>query len=396
MIQLLRDDMSPKRILFISNLFPSALFPNMAAYNSQQIAALREHCVVDVISPIPWTALVRRRPASAYRHFDGIGVYHPVYYYPPRYLRTYYGEFFYSSIRNTAERLLARNKYDLVYASWLYPDCWAAAKLAASHHLPLFVKVHGTDVNRLVPGDPVTRRSLEGLAKAEKVICVSKALKKRLIELGASPEKLEVLYNGVDTRIFHPMDRAAVRQQLGVGADESLVLYVGNLKAEKGLGELIHAFRALSGGGRGHMRLAVVGDGPYLPELRRLIDSFGLSDRVRLLGSLPLPTIAQWMNAASVLCLPSYSEGVPNVILEALACGTSVVATSVGGIPELDRGDGRMRLVPARVVEPLTEALRAAVSSEGPQDASGVINSWQQNAAKLMHLFSEYRSERVK
>ena len=144
------------------------------------------------------------------------------------------------------------------------------------------------------------------------------------------------------------------------------------------------------------MRLAVVGDGPYLPELRRLIDSFGLSDRVRLLGSLPLPTIAQWMNAASVLCLPSYSEGVPNVILEALACGTSVVATSVGGIPELDRGDGRMRLVPARVVEPLTEALRAAVSSEGPQDASGVINSWQQNAAKLMHLFSEYRSERVK
>ena len=235
-----------KRILFISNLYPNPLHPNMAAYNWQQITALREHCEVEVISPIPWTALQNSKLNSRIREDNGVHVHHPTYYYTPRILRGWYGEFFYYSIKHVATQLLEKKPFDLIYSSWLYPDSWAAAKLAKQYSLPLFVKVHGTDVNNLTARSTITSKSLNVVDQAEKVICVSRALKNRLVELGASDNKLEVLYNGVDRNIFYPMDRADARQKLKIDSIEFIVLYVGNLKKDKGLEELITAFKKVT------------------------------------------------------------------------------------------------------------------------------------------------------
>jgi len=375
-----------KRVLFISNLYPNLIFPNMASFNRQQILALREHCDVEVISPIPWPELRKQKMNQSQRDENGLIVHHPTYYYTPRIFRQWYGEYFYFSIKSVATLLLKKQQFDLVYSSWLYPDSWAAAKLAKKCNLPLYVKVHGTDVNRLIPGTLITSRSLEIVSQAEKVICVSLALKEKLIELGAPESKLAVLYNGVDQTIFHPIDRNCARGQLNVDANEFLVLFVGNLKKEKGLDELFTAFKILTESATTRTRLVIIGSGPYKASVDQQVASLMLSSKVLLLGSQSLETIALWMNAASVVCLPSYMEGVPNVVLEALSCGTRVIATRVGGIPELDKGEGMLTLVPPRDNYALAEALLVLSSSTAVECKSTFITSWRENGQKLYSL----------
>lgn len=362
----------------------------MAAYNRQQITALYEHCEVEVISPIPWTAHLKHRLKQPNREKNGIIVHHPTYYYTPRVLREWYGDFFYYSIVHVAKQLLDKKPFDIIFSSWLYPDSWAAAKLARRYNLPLYVKVHGSDVNSLIPGTTITRKSLEVVFQAKKVICVSKALKERLIELGVPEKKLEVLYNGVDHSIFYSMNREDVRLQLAVTIDEIVILYVGNLKKEKGLDELITSFKIVSESVNKPSRLVIIGSGAYGSTAQQLVSSLNITGNVQFLGSLPLKTIALWMNAASVLCLPSYMEGVPNVVLEALSCGTRVVATRVGGVPELAKDDGMLTLVPPSDISALSKAILSVVINNSCGLLISFVTAWETNAQKLFSLFRDH------
>jgi glycosyltransferase involved in cell wall biosynthesis len=373
-----------KRVLFISNLYPNPLRPTMGAFNRQQISALSEHCAVDVISPVPWTMLRRCRTTES-RQEDGVRVYHPTYFYLPRIWRHWYGLFFYWSIWRQATKLLDAGHYDLIYSSWLFPDAWAASRLAEKYGLPLVVKVHGSDVNKLVPGSKVTTKSMHVVDCAKAVICVSAALKDRLVALGASDSKLELLYNGINRDIFSPGDKAAIRNQLGIGAEEFIVLFVGNLKKEKGIGELVAAYAAFERTAKQRSRLVVIGSGPDQAFVHDLVARKGCSDKVSFLGGQPLEVIANWMNAASVLCLPSYMEGVPNVVLEALSCNTRIIATRVGGVPELDDGSGMITLIEPRRESELLHALLDSVRLPAPDRPLARVATWAENAE---HLYS--------
>ncbi len=377
------------RILFISNLYPNPIFPTMASYNRQQIKALSQYAEVEVISPVPWTACLKKKLEPTFYISDGITVHHPVYYYTPRFFRKQYGLFFYHSIKAIAIRLLEKNNYDIIYSSWLYPDAWAAARLAQKYKVPLFVKVHGSDVNLLQPGSVITRKSLSVVEQAQQTICVSRALQDRLISLGAAANKLKVVYNGVDRSIFRQMDKQEVRRSLNIPSDDFVVLFVGNLKKDKGLDELVTAFKLLQVNVNcKSSHLVIIGSGIYGAQSKRQVTELGLEHKVRFLGSQSLVTIAQWMNAASVLCLPSYMEGVPNVVLEALSCGTRVIATNVGGIPELDNGDGSMQLIPPRQSSPLADAFAVAMECVRAPILNTRIVSWQQNAEYLYSIFA--------
>jgi len=318
---------------------------------------------------------------------NGTSVHHPHYFYLPKLLRGRNGEFFYFSVRNTIERLLKESKYDCVFSSWLYPDSWAAARFAKRHGLPLFVKVHGTDVNRLLPGSALTAKSLEVTDQAEKVICVSNALRERLVQLGCRGEKLEVLYNGVDRSLFCPMDKKSVRYSLGVPDDETIILYVGNLKKEKGIFELLQAFEHIAAlPDKKKWSLVIIGTGPMMSSVRERMANFLANGRVKVLGNLPLRQIALWMNAATLLCLPSYMEGVPNVVLEAISCGSKVVATDVGGIPEIAVQSSSLILVPPRSAEALVDSLIAhACDNENRNEWQPA--SWQENARQIFTIF---------
>lgn len=379
--------MSHGRILFISNLYPNLLSPSKATFNRQQIASLNEHCDIEVISPIPWTSLLKHKLCQPTRVENGIVIHHPIFYFVPRILRNMYGEFYYLSIKSVADRLLKNKHFDLIFSSWLYPDSWAAAKLARRHNLPLFVKVHGTDVNRLIPGTAVTKKSLVVAKQAKKVICVSRALQERLIEMGVSASSTEVHYNGVDRSVFFHKGTEDARQQLGVDPSDFLVLYVGNLIKEKGLEELILAFKSLENKESRPQKLVIIGSGAYDATAKKMVSMLNITEKVLFLGTQSLSTIATWMNAASVLCLPSYMEGVPNVVLEALSCGTKVIATNVGGIPELNHGKGNMILIQPKSVESLSKALAEMMQNNLPHITSDFICTWQENTERLFNVF---------
>lgn len=381
--------MTRKRILFISNLYPNQYKPNAASFSRQQIAALRDLADVDVISPVPWPTRLRASIPLVCSN-DGMEVYHPTFFYTPGILRSFFGNYFLASIRGVADKLLKTKKYDYIYASWLYPDGWAAAQLARQYNIPLFVNVVGTDVNRLSSGSSVTKKSLAVVAQAQQTIAVSASLKEHLVALGADPHKIKVVYNGVNRSIFRPLPKQCTRDELSIPEGRSIILFVGNLKKEKGILELAKAFTLLVRRRPDmDMGLVIVGSGPFELNMKNSLKVDGMLDRVRFLGSQPLEEVAKWMNACDLFCLPSYMEGQPNVVIEALACQARIVATNVGGIPELDKGQGNLRLIEPKSVPQLELALHEMLSAKVSPVESSFISSWQENAARIYEIFEQ-------
>jgi glycosyltransferase involved in cell wall biosynthesis len=203
--------------------------------------------------------------------------------------------------------------------------------------------------------------------------------------------------NGCDFSIFHPGDRPAARRKLGIDPDAELVTYVGRISLLKGSAELTEAMIALSAS-HPRLRVAMIGEGAYKSEMEARASAAGIRDRFLFPGLLSSVQIAEWMAAADVFCLPSYSEGCPNVVVEAIACGRPVVATNVGGIPELvDESCGI--LIPPRDSRSLAEALERALSTSWDPERirTHLGRGWDQVAEDTYQLCArvirEYRNK---
>lgn len=248
---------------------------------------------------------------------------------------------------------------DLILNYWLYPDGYAAVKIAKDLGVPVIVASIGSDLRRIE--DPFTRMHTRWtLRNADHLITVSHELAQQAAALGGDPGRTTVILNGYDGNVYYPGDQAAERARLGVAADAELVFYLGSLIPTKGLAELMDAFIALARR-RPKLRLVCGGEGPLRSELERRAAEAGLADRFQLVGQLSGAAVRGWMVAADLFCLPSYSEGCPNVVIEALACGRAVVATDVGGIPELVKSGSNGLLVPPRNAAALEAGLDQAL-----------------------------------
>lgn len=375
-----------KNLLFLSSLYPSTAFPNRATFNCQQVNALSKWFDVSVLVPMSWREIAATKSAT-WNSFSDATVIYPTYWYSPGVLRSWHGQMMFASIASYAKRLHQKKSFDLVLGSWLYPDGWVAAKLAKLWNIPCYLKVHGTDVNRLQSNGRFTEVSLESIAFSNGVICVSKALKNRLIELGVNKNKCHVIYNGIDKEIFHSTCKVDLRKQLEFSVHGKLIVYIGNLIEAKGLRELARAFGGVARS-LDDVRLLVIGAGPWSGRFMEMIKFEGVEDKVGMLGSVRHAEIGNYVNAADVLCLPSYMEGIPNVVLEALACDTRVVATSVGGIPELAREDDRITLVVPRDATSLQGALEHVLTNEFLSKRRLAISSWSQNAEMLASILT--------
>jgi glycosyltransferase involved in cell wall biosynthesis len=381
------------RVLAITKIFPSSIEPLSAPFNRQQFAALATRCDLEVMGTIPWypgAGLFARwssagKLAAVPRHetIEGISVRHPRTLFVPRLAQVTWGPLYAASI---APALLPfRGKVDVVLGSWAYPDGFAAVIAARLLRVPCVVKLHGSDIN-LIAKLPGPRRMLAwALPRATRVVAVSRALADEVTELGVPRDRISIVMNGVDAELFHPRERAAARAELGLPAGP-IALYVGNLKAEKGVLDLAAAWatvaRQLPGA-----TLVVVGGGPAAGALEAAVAPLG--DAVRLVGAQPLPRIPTWMAACDLLVLPSHAEGTPNVVLEALASGRRVVATSVGGVPDLITRSELGALVPPSA----PDALAATIVRELPTPyapaavaALGARGGWDASAAALYEV----------
>jgi glycosyltransferase involved in cell wall biosynthesis len=375
------------KITVVTSYFPNSARPYGGNSAFHTLRFLKPHAHIEVISPHERYPRLKWLVPGRYETID-------LTWQPPEFKTTY---FEYPAIpvltRPFNGPVCARILLPYVRASrpevilnyWLYPDGFAAVRAGRALGLPVIVGAIGSDIRRL--NDPITVRMVrQTMSGADAVITVSEELRRRAIELGVPAGKVTTILNGCDTAFFHPGERDVARRELGCGPRSEILLYAGNLFAAKGLGELMQAFIGLAES-RPRARLVIVGQGPYGETLARRAAAAGLQDRVTLPGRRDAAGVAAWMRAADLVCLPSYSEGCPNVIVEALACGRPVVATAVGGIPELvDEACGI--LVPPRDAVRLREALHQALSKTWDLAAIARTHtrSWEEVAADTLAL----------
>jgi glycosyltransferase involved in cell wall biosynthesis len=279
-----------------------------------------------------------------------------------------------------------------VLSYWLYPDAYGASSVARRLRLPLVAGARGSDIRvRDALSRALTRRVV---ARADRLLVVSDDLARMAAsDYGADAARIRVIRNGCDAAIFRPGDRAAARAALGIPREAALCAYVGRLVVEKGLRELLDAQARLRAAGR-TLQLALVGDGPLESELRQRAAQAG-GPVVHLPGRLPPQSVAQWMAASDLVALPSWSEGHPNVLVEALACGRPVVATDVGGIPEVvDAASGV--LVPVRDTDALARALASVLDRRWDEAelAAKFSRDWSQVAQDTLRACEEALASR--
>lgn len=257
------------------------------------------------------------------------------------------------------------SRADLILAHWILPSGPIAAMVSRLLRVPCVLVAHGSDVHRYAQGRGVLHRAARwAVRRSSRVVAVSRELRSVLVShLGAVEARAPVIPMGADAAHFpfppvprSPADRALLRQKLGVPGDAPLLLFVGDWIEAKGVLDLIEALRALRRDGIA-FAAAFAGAGPLEEALRPAARELGLL----LPGRLPQAEVARWMRAADLFVLPSHSEGTPVSILEALASGTAVLATRVGGIPEVVEEGSNGWLVPPGDPRALSAALASVL-----------------------------------
>ena len=377
------------RLLFVSNLFPDASEPYRGLDNVTLLHHLQAEWGWDirVVSPRPMLKAWCGKSDSGLKPRPQDADFQPLYL-PVRYIPKIGDSWNHKLMHKALDRALKTVRtefaWDVLLVSWMYPDGWAAVQCAETLGTPSVMIAQGSDVHRYLLRPTRRQAILEAVAVSQAVITRSRSLTTLLKGAGASAEKLHPVHNGVDTRVFHGGDLKEERTQLGLPTDQTLLFYAGNLLPVKNPGLLIQAFAKLYATWEGaSLNLAMAGKGPMREELEKLAMTLGVQDRVRFLGPQDARQIASWMRAADLFCMSSHNEGLPNVVLEAMACGVPVVATDVGGIHEIIDAPWKGTLVTSGDVDALASALGEKLAQSpdrGTIAEYGAGLSWQTTA----------------
>ncbi len=316
---------------------------------------------------------------------------HPRYPVIPKFGMNLAPKLLYWAMRPVLEEIIASGyDFDLIDAHYYYPDGVAAAMLARHLKKPVVITARGSDIN-LIARWPGPRRKILWAANdvASASIGVAQALADELLRLGVEQERVRVLRNGVDLERFRPLDREVLRQRYE--ASFPVLLSVGHLIPRKGHDIVVEALAELP-----NARLFIVGDGPERQSLESLVRQHDLTARVCFFGALPYDEVAKVMNAADILVLASDREGWANVLLEAMACGTPVVATNVWGTPEVVASPEAGRLVEDRSPAAVAACVRSLLKDMPDRRATRAYAerfSWEETTEGQLALFREVIEE---
>lgn len=394
---------APLRLLTFSTLFPNGENPNHGVFVENRLRHLvaSGEATSTVLAPVAYfpsgsprfgnwgrDGRVPRRETR-----NGLVVHHPRYLAIPRVGMSVTPSLLYRASLRAARRLMADGaRFDVIDAHYVYPDGVAATWLGRALGLPVVITARGSDVS-LLPSYAVPRRLIRAaIGRADGLVGVSAAIKSALVALGAAPDAVVVLRNGVDTALFHPSgDRAAARAKAGFNAPT--LLSVGHLIDRKGHHRVVEAMTLLP-----DMHLAIAGEGPERPRLTAMISRLGLSDRVRLLGARPHPELPGLYEAADALVLASSREGWANVLLESMACGTPVVASNIWGNPEVVQTREAGLITRENSAAGIAEAVRDLVAAPPDRAATRAYAerfSWDETTAGQLALFRAVLARRA-
>lgn len=276
-----------------------------------------------------------------------------------------------------------------------------AAKLAKRYSKPFVLTQHNTFIEYDSIFDNLERLNdlaigKETLKEADKIIAVSNATKDYVLSLGAKPEKIKVLHNGVDLNRFRPLagKREEIRRKLGIPQNATVVITVRRLVYKNGIDTLIESAN-LAVKKNPKIIFLVVGKGPDLNNVQVRIKQLGIENNFRLTGFVKDEELPFYYNTADLFVLPSKSgEGLPLVALEAMACGLPVIATNVGGISEIMM-DSYGKLVPPNNPESLAKAIldfSEVDFSSRKSELRALVEqkySWDTNVERLIEIYEE-------
>lgn len=359
--------MKPLRILTFSTLYPNESQPNHGVFVENRLRHLIGTGKVEsvVVAPVPYFparmpgfarwGIYARVPRLETRH--GLTAYHPRYPVIPK-IGANVAPWLLAagSLRLLNDVIQSGYDFDLIDAHYMYPDGVAASWLGHLLRKPVVVTVRGTDIS-MIPRYRLPRRLIQRtLKRLAGVIAVSEALKEAVVAIGGKPEDVTVLRNGVDLNLFVPVDRMAARRRLDLNGPT--LLSVGHLIERKGHDLVIRALSELA-----EYQLLIIGEGPEREALARLAEQLGVASRVRFLGTQPHNLLPSFYGAADALILASSREGWANVLLEAMACGTPVVASNIWGNPEVVRSPEAGRLMAERTPAAVVSAVGSLFAS---------------------------------
>ena len=384
------------KVLTFSTLFPNCVRPSHGVFVETRLRHLVDSGAVraTVLAPVPWFPFAHPRfgeyakfaqvPYSETR-FD-LAVKHPRYFLPPKIGMTPAPLLLaLSAKRAVQEQLAAGEDFDLIDAHYFYPDGVAAVLLGRWFNKPVVITARGTDIN-LIPQHALPRRMILWAARhAAGMITVCQALKDAMVELGIPAANIKSLRNGVDLQLFQPVDRAAARARLKI--TRRTLLSVGYLIPRKAHDLIIRALPALP-----ETDLLIAGTGPEQAALRQLARTLGVAERVRFVGALPQTELRYYYGAVDALVLASSREGWANVLLEAMACGTPVVASRVWGTPEVVAAPAAGVLMPERSASGVAAGVNALFANYPEHSATRAYAekfSWDDTTQGQIALFQK-------
>ncbi len=378
------------RIAVVSRYFPSSGEPWQGRSAYQTIRALSPEAEVHVFYPNSAYPSFLRPRTRLYSGLDknyspaGVNVSYHDYPAVPLLSRPFNG----AMAANALLPCVRAFQPDLIFSIFLYPDSYAALQIAKKLRVPLVAMGIGSDIHSIA--DRISAKYTRTvLREADFLVTVSEDLRQKALAMGASPERSRAVVNGCDLSVFHVRDRTEARRHLELDPEARIVLYIGRMDVRKGLRELVEASAKLHTK-RLDLQVYMVGEGPDRPQITLAIEAAGGGSYIHALPPCQPDDVALWIAAADLVTLPSYMEGCPNVVLEALACGRPVIATRVGGIPEI-MSDACGRLIPPHDSGALAEALDAVLATSW--DANSISAQWSRSwstvADELMDIFED-------
>ena len=352
------------KILVLSSLYPNDAQPRHGIFIEHRVSHVAgPGDEIRVVAPVPWFPSAHPR-FGHYAEFArvpgrderrGIAITHPRYPLVPK-LSHLTPTMMAGAVGRHIDEIRRDFDFDVIDAYYLYPDAIAAGMIARRVDRPVVMTALGSDVSLIAQAPFERRRIVAATDQAATVTAVCGALRDELIAVGAAADKVCVIEHGVDLVLFQPpTDRTASRARLGI--DAPTVLIVGHLIDLKGQDLAIRAVATVPG-----VRLTIAGHGPNAAALQALAAALGVADRVDFLGHVDQARLVDLYGAVDIVANCSAREGISNVLLEALACGTPLVATPVWGSPEVVKVPEAGRLTRDRSVTAIAEAIRAVLA----------------------------------
>jgi len=393
------------KVLEACQEFPNRFYPQLGTFIKQSIDSIANQGVdVTVISPKPFVLPFSAFPYHNFfklpriEHTEKYDLHYPRYIYavPKKYFYPITG-FSYSHFIFEYAMKNIKPEPDLIHAHFSYPDGYGMMNLAKKWRVPLVISALGTIERKVAyEGSYTSRQIIEAMTFADKILSVSEDLKLHIVNLGINEDKVHVVPNGVDTVKFKPAGKAHARNLLNLPQDKNIVLFVGALRKIKGVDYLIEAAKDFV---NMNTDLFMVGrDDGLRKSLEKRAQELKIADCIRFTGPVNHEDVPLWISASDILVLPSLSEGRPNVVLEALACEVPVVATNVGGIPELMVDGETGYLVPAKNPVELSRKINRLLENESRRETMGKLGrksiiqrglTWEAHAKKTVDIYSE-------